>query len=140
MQNHPDLTELLQAVGRFLEQELRPALKERSPGLAFRALIASNLCQLASAELSFEEAQDQVELEGLLGLYPQATEARDAFGAQRSRRKDTLAALNLRLAAEIRQGGCESTRQQLILTHLQETLRNRLMTINPRFDSAADIP
>jgi hypothetical protein len=140
MQNHPDLAEVLTAVGRFLEREVRPALKEKDSGLAFRALIASHLCQLSSAELGFEEAQDRAELEGLSLLYPSAEEARSAQDAPRSRRKAVLGALNQRLAEEIRGGLSDPQRSEQLARHLQQTLRTRLMTINPRFDSAADVP
>lgn len=140
MQNQPDTSELLAAVARFLDKELRPHLKESNPGLAFRALIASNLCQLSSAELGFEEAQDQVELESLFGLYPNHEEPPATPNAKRSQRKTSLAALNARLAREIRDGLAEGNRREAIHHHLVETLRTRLMTINPRFDSASDIP
>lgn len=140
MQNQPDLGELLQAVGRFLEQEVRPALKRQDPGLAFRTLIASNLCQLSAGELAFEEAQDQLELESLAQLYPDEPDVQAASGARRSQRRERLAALNRRLAGEIRGGVEDPPRARAIAAHLRETLKTRLMTLNPRFDSAADIP
>lgn len=140
MQNQPDLGELLVAIGRFLDQDVRPLLKEHHSGLAFRALIASNLCQLAAAELSLEEAQDELELEGLSALYPDAESARDRGRAKRSQRREALAALNRRLAEELRAGLADERRRELVSRHLMDTLRSRLMTVNPRFDSASDIP
>ena len=41
MQNRPSKTDLLEAVARFLERDVKPAIKD--PSLSFRVLIAANL-------------------------------------------------------------------------------------------------
>jgi len=50
MQDRPDSGELIDAVTRFIEQELLPTISD--PRLRFRALIAANVLAVVSRELA----------------------------------------------------------------------------------------
>ena len=69
MQNRPDKTDLLEAVARFLERDVKPAIKD--PSLAFRVLIAANLAAVVAGELRVEDAATGAELDRLRALLPE---------------------------------------------------------------------
>jgi hypothetical protein len=68
MQDRPDRLALLGAIARFLEHDVRPALKD--PGLSFRALIAAHLAGTVAAELKAEGDLTAPELGRLRALLP----------------------------------------------------------------------
>lgn len=137
MQQRPDKTELLAAVARFLEREVKPAIKD--PALAFRVLIAASLTGIVAGELHAEDAATAAELERLAAILPGEAAALglEKKLATREGRKDALAALNRALCDRIRAGDFAGDNQ--VWSHVSLTLRGELFTASPRFDTSIDI-
>jgi hypothetical protein len=134
MQNRPDKAALLEAVARFLANELKPAVAD--PSLAFRVLVAANLCAVAAAEVMTEEAQEEAELGRLREL--QAAGAATA-PANASARKAEIRERNLALVRRIQAPELGDTERRRILDHTMLTLRGELFAQSPRFDTSLDI-
>ncbi len=137
MQQRPDKTELLAAVARFLEREVKPAIKD--PALAFRVLIAANLTGIVAGELQTEDAATAVELDRLAQLLPEAAAAigLETKLATREGRKEALIALNRALCDRIR--AVDFVKDPQVWSHVTLTLRGELFTSSPRFDTSIDI-
>lgn len=137
MQNRPDKSALLEAVARFLEREIKPAVKD--PSLSFRVLIAANLCQLVSAEIQMEEAATDAELDRLAALLPDVDV--DLGRARRSRdeRGRALERYNRALCERLRSGELRADPGSEAWEHITTTLRGELLTSSPRFDTSLDI-
>ena len=104
----------LQAVAKFLDADLRPALSDRA--LSFRVRIATSLLQSVALESEHE----------------------DALAAAESKRLAGLAEDNAALARMLREGVLPD-RDAAVLQHLIQTLRERLQAVNPRFDTSPEI-
>ncbi len=137
MQNRPDKSALLEAVARFLDKEVRPAIKD--PSLSFRVLIAASLTGMVSAELQVEDAAGDAELERLVALLPDAGVDLAKARASREDRRQALGKLNRELCARIRAGAFDGEARKAALDHTLLTLRGELFTSNPRFDTSPDI-
>ena len=137
MQQRPDKTELLAAVARFLEREVKPAIKD--PALAFRVLIAASLTGIVAGELQTEDAATAVELDRLAQLLPDAAIAigLEKKLATREGRKEALVALNRALCDRIR--AVDFVKDPQVWSHVTLTLRGELFTSSPRFDTSIDI-
>ena len=137
MQLRPDKTELLAAVARFLEREVKPAIKD--PALAFRVLIAASLTGIVAGELHTEDAATSVELERLAAILPDTAAAisLEKKLATREGRKEALIALNRALCDRVRKGDFAGDKQ--VWNHVSLTLRGELFTSSPRFDTSIDI-
>ena len=137
MQQRPDKTELLAAVARFLEREVKPAIKD--PALAFRVLIAASLTGIVAGELQTEDAATAAELSRLARILPEdaATIGLEARLATREGRKEALIALNRALCDRVRKGDFAGDKQ--VWNHVSLTLRGELFTSSPRFDTSIDI-
>lgn len=137
MQQRPDKTELLAAVARFLEREVKPAIKD--PALAFRVLIAASLTGIVAGELHAEDAATAAELERLAAILPDAAASigLEKKLATREGRKEALVALNRALCDHIRAGDFAGDAQ--VWSHVSLTLRGELFTSSPRFDTSIDI-
>jgi len=131
VQQRPDLIALLEAVGRFLRDELPGAIADER--LRFRVLVAASLVGQAAAELGAEDAllaAERDQLTGLLGR-PGAGPAAGRNGARAE-----LAELDAELARRIRAGEIDPAAAR---SHLQAALGRLLQVINPRFDLSAEI-
>jgi len=137
MQLRPNHIELLQAVARFLEREVRPAIKD--PALSFRVLIASNLAQVVAGELSVQDMASEAELTRLAELLPDA--AGDIGEALKTRegRAHALDRLNRELIARLRASRFSDEERKKVWDHVMTTLRGELFTSSPRFDTSRDI-
>jgi uncharacterized protein DUF6285 len=137
MQQRPDKTELLAAVARFLEKEVKPAIKD--PALAFRVLIAASLTGIVAGELQTEDAATAVELGRLARLLPEAAASvgLEQKLATREGRKEALVALNRALCDRIR--SVDFVKDPQVWSHVTLTLRGELFTSSPRFDTSIDI-
>jgi hypothetical protein len=135
MQERPNKLALLMAIGRFLMEEVRPALSD--PRLAFRALIAANLASVVASELGSDDAHVTAELERLRGLFPDGpvAAALPDFDARRA----ALADANTRFAAWLRDGAATDDELARAAEALRQTLREKLSVDNPRFDTSLDI-
>ncbi len=128
----PDAPALLKAIAAFLKSDIRPAIKEHDPALAFRVLIAESLCRIVAGELQSEDMLDMMELERLQTLLPDV-DVDD--GRSRTERHASLGALNAALAEKLRGGELHDD----ALDHLKQALREKLMVTNPRFDTSDSI-
>lgn len=113
-QDRPTARELLDAVAEFLTEEASPALDGRR---AFLARVASNAVAIVARELALGPAADDAESERL----------RTLLGS-----KGPLDALNAELARRIRDGSLDARREDVV-THLRETVRDKLRIANPRY-------
>jgi len=137
MQNRPDKTALLEAVARFLEREIKPAVKD--PSLSFRVLIAANLCQLVSAEIQMEDAATDAELDRLAALLPDVEVDPARARSSHEERRRALERYNRALHDRIQSGAVRAEPGTEAWEHVTTTLRGELLTSSPRFDTALDI-
>jgi flagella basal body P-ring formation protein FlgA len=135
MQHRPDKTALLEAVARFLDKEVRPAVSD--PSLAFRVLIAQNLCQLVSAEMQMEEVAEAAELDRLAALLPELD--LELARGSREERTRALERANRELCARIEGGAVEVGPGSEVWEHVTTALRGELLTSSPRYDTSLDI-
>ncbi len=124
MQTRPDQPTLLEAITRFLLEELSPRLGD-DKALQFRVLIAANLSTLVASELRTEAGRFKAEAERLAAVLESPVPA-DAAG---------LEALNQTLASKLRSGQVD---EAAALQHLLETAKETLAVTNPRFDLSDD--
>lgn len=133
MADRPEKEVLLDAVARFLDKEVRPAVSD--PRLAFRLLIAANLNQIVATELRLGEAHEAAQLarlRALAGLPPPAPgSAADRAAELRRLERD--------LARRIREEPLDDDARRRVREHVIATLRERLAVSNPRFDLASAI-
>ena len=115
----PDAAELVEAVSEFLEREVAPRL-EGQP--AFHLRVARNVLAIVGRELESGEAMAKAEHERLVRLLGE---------------DGTLVELNAALARRLREGQLGEARQE-ILSHLRETVRDKLKLANPRYLAAAE--
>ena len=134
MQERPNKLVLLSAISRFLVEEARPALAD--PRLSFRALIAAHLASVVASELSSDEDAVTREIARLGRIFPDA--GPPPTGTLDARREFAIG-LNVRLAAELREGTRPAAQLPEIAAILRESLREKLAIENPRFDTSPTI-
>ncbi len=125
MQNRPDHPTLLDAITRFLLEELTPTLAQNK-AMQFRVLIAANLASIVGNELRSHAQRFSSEGARLASLLGAPVPGSDA----------ELEALNERLTDKLRSGEID---EGAALEHLLQTARETLATTNPRFDLSAEI-
>ncbi len=126
MQDRPTKRELLDAVARFLADEIVPAMSGRRQ---FLARVSIHALELVSRELDGEErrfAREWRGLDAILGPEP-APEGRAALQAAIRRRTDALCA-RIRAGDLDRPGGA----RRALLEHLRESVREKLEVSDPR--------
>jgi hypothetical protein len=131
MQDRPTATELLDTVGRYLEDELMPAL---DGPLAYRTRVAANLVRILQREDALGEAALTRERELLCGLLD--LDPRTFAGSL----ADQVTDLNRRLVAAIDAGRVEHARAW---PALMEIAHAKLAIIRPGYaawDAAAELP
>jgi len=129
MQERPAPRAVLEALARFLLEELQPTVTDKR--LAFRVLIAAHLASTLAAELEVRQPHAEAELLRLRSLLPGvAVSAADTAGA--------LRALNAALV-ECLQGGGALPDDAALRAHLRKTLSDTLSALSPRFDTSLDI-
>jgi hypothetical protein len=133
MQHRPDKATLLDAVVQFLAAEVHPTVADKA--LAFRVLIAANLCAVVAAELRAEDDHDAAELTRLRALLPDVDAGPGAHAPRRSETHAALLALNRALCERIRAGATGPD----VWRHVRATLREQLAVANPRFDASDEI-
>ncbi len=125
MQDRPTLTELLDAVRGFLEQDVVTALDGTA---RFHARVAANVLAIAAREVALEPGHIVAEwarLDALLGVapFPDDAEARRAGLRQRSEA----------LCARIRAGEADAGAfRAAVRSHLEATVRAKLAIANPK--------
>jgi hypothetical protein len=126
----PRKEEVLEAVARFLEEELKGVVKD--PALAFRTLVAGSLVRsvaLESKDSEGREAREVAQLRALVAPHPGPSPAARGEG-------DELRAL---LCEKIRSRGFTATELAQVRAHVRESLVQELAYTAPRFDTKARI-
>ena len=123
MQDRPTAIELLEALGEFMRNRAEHA---RDRWERFQFQVAANSIAIISRELEMEDAFLRAEwlgLDRLLGPEP-APEGHSALTAR-------LEARNAVLAERIRNGAFEGGAEDRLLSHLWETVGNKVRIANP---------
>jgi hypothetical protein len=124
MQDPPEKEVLLFAIARFLEQDIRPLVKD--PRLNFRVLIATHLAATVANECRTGAADEAAGLARLRAIYPDAGDA-------------PYRVLEARLAHDIRDDGLDPAKLDAAKAHVKETLRAKLAVNSPRFDTSPNV-
>ena len=123
MQDRPDAAELAQAVREFIETEVLPGIDD--PRLRFRALVAANGLGILEREIAQGAPLVRREVGSLARLLGRT----DPLPDDPAELRRWAADLNGELARRIRAGDTpEGT-----LTHLIETLSDKLRVASPRY-------
>lgn len=128
MIDRPDQATLLEAVAAYLEKDARPQISD--PGVAFRALIAANLCRMVAAEGRAGERFEQESLRVASAILGQTAPVPPA----QAERRALLARLEADLAAKLKSH--ELPLNAPTLEALMELLATELAIVSPRFDRA----
>jgi hypothetical protein len=128
MQERPEPRAVLEAVSRFLLEELQPAVTDKR--LAFRVLIAAHLTATVAAELEVRPRHAEEELLRLSPLLPDVPVSSDVRVALRD--------LNAALVDRLLQGKPPED-DVALRAHLRATLADALRVFSPRFDTSPDI-
>jgi Domain of unknown function (DUF6285) len=128
MQERPEARAVLEALARFLLEELQPAVADKR--LAFRVLIAAHLASTVAAELDGRPGHAQAELLRLSALLPDVPISSDVRVALRD--------LNAALVDRVMQQRLSSD-DAAVRAHLKATLAEALGVFSPRFDTSSEI-
>ncbi|MFO0563331.1 MAG: DUF6285 domain-containing protein [Polyangiales bacterium] len=129
MQQRPDIPTTLDAVVRFLLQDVHPTVTDK--GLQFRVLVAVNALTQCASELRAEPARSREELDRLRALLPDIATREPANDADRAA---LIRALDRELAQRLRDGRLSADTESAAYAHLVQSLRATLEATNPRFD------
>jgi hypothetical protein len=121
MQDPPEKEVLLFAIARFLEQDIRPLVKD--PRLNFRVLIATHLAATVANECRTSAADEAAALVRLRAIYPDAGDA-------------PFRTLEAQLARDIRDDRLEPAAMALAKDHVRKSLFAKLAVNSPRFDTS----
>lgn len=127
MQDRPTYSELLEAVARFLETDVVPALEGPKQ---FHARVAANVLAIVRRELESEDTQLRAEwarLDVLLQTIQDLPAERHALHEQLRRRTSDL-------AERIRRGEADAGPwRTAVIAHLRQTVTDKLAVANPKF-------
>ncbi len=129
MQERPAPRAVLEALSRFLLEELQPAVSDKR--LGFRVLIAAHLASTLAAELEGRQQHAESELLRLRALLPEVR-------ASSAETQTELRILNAALAERLRRGQPPGD-DVALRAHLRQTLADALSVLSPRFDTSPDI-
>ena len=128
MQDRPTVLELLDAVRRFVDADVVPAL---SGGKQFHARVAANVLAIVSRELRDGDTQLRAEWHRLVALAGTPAGEPPASGEAL---QGAVAALNDALAARIRVGDVDAEPvRSAVVAHLRATIDDKLRIANPRY-------
>jgi hypothetical protein len=132
MQDNPSSVELLEALRAFLQNEVRDQLEGSA---RFHALVAANVCGIVAREIELGPAAalaEEARLRELLAAAPAGQVAGEGTATT------TLENLNRDLCDHIEKGVADSGPwRQPVLSHIRQTLREKLAIDNPRFRTDA---
>jgi len=124
VQDRPTYDELLEAVERFLDEDIVPNVEGAG---GFHARVASNVVRLIRRELDSEDEHLATEWSGLNALRGTAVRPQD-----RAALRETLAARNAELCERIRRGDADSGGfAQQVREHVRRTVRDKLAVSDP---------
>jgi hypothetical protein len=126
VQDRPTRHELLDALRRFLDEEIVPSVEGRRQ---FLARVAANLLRTIDRELELEEehlAREWAGLDGLLGVEPRPSGLAASPAALRRR--------NEALCDRIRAGEADAgPARERYLAHVRTVVRDKLSVTNPAY-------
>ncbi len=133
MQDRPTVHELLESLGRFLDEEIVPATEGRRQ---FLARVAANVARLVDRELASEESQLDDEWRRLRAIPALAPDAAEPAGREALRA--AIAGATADLARRIREGevDADGPLRSAVLDHLRRTVRAKLVVSNPAWLAA----
>ncbi len=141
MQDRPTVHELLDALGRFLDEEIVPATDGRRQ---FLARVAANVARMVDRELAAEETQLVEEWSRLQTLHAVATGSppSDPKPGDREALRTAIAGATGELCRRIRAGevDAEGGLRAAVLDHLRRTVRDKLVVSNPSWLEADTAP
>src|SRR5262245_39341989 len=114
MQDLPEKSQLLDALAKFIDTDLRPAIQD--PALVFRARIAAHLAGVVAREIRAEDEHDAAELSRLAALLGRAPVSLPASHAERKR---VMSELNRALAKALREGTLDREARAAAHRHLK---------------------
>ena len=130
MQDRPSVSELLDAVRAFLEEEVVPALEGPRQ---FHARVAANVLSIVGRELAGEETSLLAEWERLARVLNEASAPPARLDALRAAVRARTAAL----AERIRRGEADAGPfRAAVRAHVRATVEEKLRVANPRFGKA----
>jgi hypothetical protein len=131
MQDLPEKSLLLDALARFLDDQVRPAIED--PYLSFRLKIAINLAQLVAREIRAEDEHDGRQIQRLAALLG---ESLMHHFTSRTSREEWIIARQKRLVEELRVGAVTDEALDRIRAVLMANLEDKVSVANPRFDTS----
>jgi len=134
--NRPDPPALLDAIARFLLEEVQPQVSDRR--LSFRLLIAANLATTVAAELRSGEDRALGELRRWQDLLP-GVESGDAAGMSSAERARATRALEAEFLSRLRSGRLSRDEVRKARAHVRQSLVESLRWLNPHFDTSEEI-
>ncbi|MEY4951022.1 MAG: hypothetical protein RL698_3233 [Pseudomonadota bacterium] len=141
MQDRPTVHELLDALGRFLDEEIVPATDGRRQ---FLARVAANVARMVDRELAAEETQLVEEWSRLQTLHAVATGSppSDPKPGDREALRTAIAGATGELCRRIRAGEVDAGGglRAAVLDHLRRTVRDKLVVSNPSWLEADTAP
>jgi hypothetical protein len=127
MGDRPTKLELLEAVGRFLSDELMPGLEGVH---RFHTRVAANAIAIVAREIELEGSHLQDRHARLAGLL----ESSEPPPSDLARLSDAVEALERELCTRIRSGDADAGAWRgQVLEHLWATVRERLAVSNPTY-------
>lgn len=124
MQDRPSMEELLQAVTRFLDEDVVPHL---DGSRQFYCRVAANALRTVVRELDHEETQLAAEWERLNALLPQTPQPSSRAALKQALRQRTEA-----LCGRIRRGDADAGPYRAqVLAHVRASVKEKLQVSNP---------
>lgn len=131
MQDRPTIHELLEAVERFLTEDLVPHLEGRKK---FLARVSANVVRIVDREINLEEEQIDREWRGLDALL-----GKEDAPKGRAALREGIARRSERLCGKIRSGEADGGAfQEKVLDHLRATIREKLSVADPALPERDD--
>lgn len=131
MNNAPDGAELLRVAQKVLRERLLTGI---SKAQRYEALMVANAMAIAARELEAGDSDLREELRMLAQLYGDTTVAESGNSV-----KEKVAALNKRLAKDIRSGVMDGACAQGVRAVLKSQVTARLRVSNPKYLKAAGL-
>jgi hypothetical protein len=120
MNDRPDARELLQAVQRFIDDDIVPALEGH---LRYQARVAANVVGIVAREIEVGEAGPRAEWRRLASLFSVESDP----PADADSLRDEIRAWNLELVERIRSGEADAGPwREALVEHLRRTTADKL--------------
>ncbi len=138
MQTRPDHPTLLDALARFLLEDVSATL-EHDKALQFRVLISANLASMVANELRSEPKRLEAEVQRLAALLPDVASALPVSSRDREQQFQSLDALNRALVTRLEAGSLSTEQLAQTFEVLYAAAKDTLAVTNPRFDLSDEV-